>query len=206
MIRGSITAVPGAHVKRNSGATVVELTADEKAASPPTCRLESAEVIVRAGGHELPSLHHDPAGATVKAEYLLRPLPSYRRPFENHGAGARSATEGRNTSPSAARNCAPFPGTGRSVSYDRAPGGVATLLPLLPVSWCAAPAQHERLFPRRHAVPQLFHLLVGGGVIHARFVDRFDFIPALYDASFGRYAGGIIDARTAARRQRRLPR
>jgi hypothetical protein len=49
-------------------------------------------------------------------------------------------------------------------------------------------------------VPQLFHFLVGGGVVHPVLVDRLDFYPGAYDVSFGRYAGGIIDAETRAAR------
>src|SRR5262249_952537 len=45
-------------------------------------------------------------------------------------------------------------------------------------------------------VPQLFHFLVGGGVIHPRLVERLDFYPGVYDVSFGRYAGGIVDSET----------
>jgi len=50
-------------------------------------------------------------------------------------------------------------------------------------------------------VPQLFHLLVGGGVVQPSLVERLDFYPGSYDASFGRYAGGIIDAETRAARR-----
>src|SRR5207249_4635869 len=47
-------------------------------------------------------------------------------------------------------------------------------------------------------VPQLFHFLlqVAGGVVHPRMVDQVDFYPGAYDATFGHYAGGIIDATT----------
>ena len=45
-------------------------------------------------------------------------------------------------------------------------------------------------------VPQLFHFLVGGGVVHSDLVDRLDFYPGVYDVSFGHYAGGIIDSET----------
>src|SRR5262249_50015460 len=45
-------------------------------------------------------------------------------------------------------------------------------------------------------VPQLFHFLIGGGVVHGRLIDRLDFYPGVYDVSFGRYAGGVVDAET----------
>jgi hypothetical protein len=49
-------------------------------------------------------------------------------------------------------------------------------------------------------LPQLFHLLIGGSVVHPRLIDRLDFHPGGYDASFGHYAGGIVSAETRAAR------
>ena len=45
-------------------------------------------------------------------------------------------------------------------------------------------------------VPQLFHLVFVDGVIHPRILERIDFYPGTYDATFGRYASGIVDAAT----------
>jgi hypothetical protein len=45
-------------------------------------------------------------------------------------------------------------------------------------------------------VPQLFHLLLGNGVVHPRLIERLDFFPGSYDVSFGRYAGGVVDSET----------
>ncbi len=45
-------------------------------------------------------------------------------------------------------------------------------------------------------LPQLFHLLIGGGVVHAELLDQVDFYPSGYDARFGRAAGGIVSATT----------
>src|SRR6185436_15306401 len=33
-------------------------------------------------------------------------------------------------------------------------------------------------------------------VVHPRLIDRLDFYPGSYDASFGRYAGGVVDSET----------
>src|SRR5262249_12259677 len=49
-------------------------------------------------------------------------------------------------------------------------------------------------------VPQLFHLVFVDGVIHPRILERIDFYPGTYDATFGRYASGIVDAGTRAAR------
>lgn len=45
-------------------------------------------------------------------------------------------------------------------------------------------------------LPQLFHLLVGGGVVHAELVEQVDFHPSGYDVRYGRAAGGIVSATT----------
>lgn len=45
-------------------------------------------------------------------------------------------------------------------------------------------------------LPQLFHLLVGGGVVHAEVIEQVDFFPSGYDARYGRAAGGIVSATT----------
>ena len=49
-------------------------------------------------------------------------------------------------------------------------------------------------------LPQLFHLLVGGGVVHAELVDGVNFYPSGYDARYGRAAGGIVTAETRGAR------
>ena len=197
MIRGSITAVPGARVKVSSGAAVIELTTDEKGRFTTDLPAGTAEVIVRAGGHELLQARTTiPAGATVKAEYLLRPLPAYRRPFETT-VRARSANEGQHVTLRGEELRTLPGGLGDPFRMIGLLAGVATPLPLLPVFVVrgASPGMNG-FFLDGMRVPQLFHLLVGGGVIHARFVDQIDFYPGAYDASFGRYAGGIIDAKT----------
>lgn len=45
-------------------------------------------------------------------------------------------------------------------------------------------------------LPQLFHLLIGGGVVHAELIDRVDFFPSGFDATIGRAAGGVVQATT----------
>lgn len=79
--------------------------------------------------------------------------------------------------------------------------GVATPVPLLPVFVVrgASPGMNG-FFLDGMRVPQLFHLLVGGGIAHARLVDQIDFFPGAYDASLGRYGGGVMVGRTRAAR------
>jgi hypothetical protein len=45
-------------------------------------------------------------------------------------------------------------------------------------------------------VPQLFHLVFTDGVVHPRILERLDFYPGTYDATFGRTASGVADAAT----------
>src|SRR5439155_7279655 len=80
--------------------------------------------------------------------------------------------------------------------------GVATPLSLLPLYSIrgAAPGQNG-FFLDGLRVPQLYHLLIGGGVVHPRLLDRLDFYPGAYDATFGRIAGGVIDSETRPSRE-----
>lgn len=45
-------------------------------------------------------------------------------------------------------------------------------------------------------LPQLFHLLVGGGVVHSELIDRVDFLPSGFDATIGKAAGGVVSGTT----------
>jgi hypothetical protein len=47
-------------------------------------------------------------------------------------------------------------------------------------------------------VPALFHLALGPSVIHPYLVDGIDFFPGGGPASYGRYASGLVAARTVA--------
>lgn len=51
-------------------------------------------------------------------------------------------------------------------------------------------------------VPYLFHFVFGPSVIHPMMVDRVDLYSGAFPASFGRYAGGIVSAETAAPRDK----
>lgn len=51
-------------------------------------------------------------------------------------------------------------------------------------------------------IPLLFHMLVGGGVIHAGLIEQLDFLPGAYDAAMGHFAGGVASAKTRAARSK----
>ena len=79
--------------------------------------------------------------------------------------------------------------------------GVATPIPVLPVYVVrgASPGANG-FFLDGLRVPQLFHFVVGTGIAHPRLVDKLDFYPGTYDASFGRTTGAVIDTETRAAR------
>ncbi len=79
--------------------------------------------------------------------------------------------------------------------------GVQAPVPLLPL-WVvrgASPGTNG-FFLDGMRVPQLFHFLLGGGVVHARMIDDVQFYPSAYDTTFGRFAGGVIDGTTRSAR------
>ncbi|MEM6993683.1 MAG: carboxypeptidase regulatory-like domain-containing protein, partial [Myxococcota bacterium] len=53
-------------------------------------------------------------------------------------------------------------------------------------------------------VPILFHVAIGPSVIHPYFIDAVDFYPSGAPVRLGRYASGIIEARTKSARKDRL--
>ena len=134
-------------------------------------------------------------------EPRLQRRPAYQQPFSATVRSPQNKAEGQSIS-LRGDELRTLPGS--LGDPFRAVGllpGVATPVPLLPVYVVrgASPGMNG-FYLDGMRVPQLFHLLVGGGVVHARLVEQMDFYPGAYDASFGRYAGGIIDAKTRAAR------
>jgi hypothetical protein len=79
--------------------------------------------------------------------------------------------------------------------------GVTTPIAFLP--WFAirgASPGMSGFFVDGMQLPQLFHMLVGGGVVHAGLVEQIEFFPSAYDATLGHFAGGVAAARTRAAR------
>jgi hypothetical protein len=164
------------------------------------------ELEVPAGKVELvvTSPQHDPlrtevelrAGEVRQVEYRLIPMPTYRR---RYSTVVRSDTrhEGQRFS-LRDEELYQLPGSlGDPFRVVGSLPGVGTPLPGLPyyVVRGASPGMNG-FFIDGIRVPQLFHFLIGGGVVHPRIIDRLDFYPGAYDASFGRYAGGIVDSGT----------
>jgi hypothetical protein len=191
--RGSINAIQGARV--STSAETGAFT-DAEGRFELTLPPGEIDVVVTADGYEALRVKENlKEGEGLTVEYRLLPTTAKHR-YESTVRG-EARHEGEHF-------------TLRDEELHQAPGtlgdpfrvigllpGVAAPLPLLPyyVIRGASPGMNG-YFLDGMRVPQLFHFLAGGGVIHPAMVDRVDFYPGAYDVSFGRYAGGIIDAET----------
>ena len=198
LTRGSITPVPGAVIIAGSGETTTTDGHGRFALALPD---GANEFVIRGDEHQILRVHETlRPGEGLAVEYALSPLPEHGRyqstvRGEARHEGERFALRGEElrTLPGALGD--PFRAVGLLP-------GVATPITLLPlyVIRGASPGMNG-FFLDGMRVPQLFHLLVGGGVVHGRLVDRIDFYPGSYDATFGHFAGGIIDAATRGARR-----
>lgn len=192
--RGSITPVQGARVQA-PGSEPVET--DESGGFALDLPAGNIDLVITSERHEpLRVIERIEPGKGLRVEYRLLPQPEFRRRYVTTVRGEARHEGERFTLKEAELHQAP--GTlGDPFRVIGLLPGVATPLPLLPlyVIRGASPGTNG-FFLDGMRVPQLFHFLVGGGVIHARLVDRLDFYPGAYDVSFGRYAGGIIDSET----------
>jgi len=196
--RGTITPIPGAMLTLSTGEEVVT---DETGAFAIDVAPGEVKVAVSANGFDVLKVTEKlEAGRGVNVDYRLTPKANRRR-YESTVRG-EARHEGERF-------------TLRDEELHQAPGslgdpfrvigllpGVSTPLTLLPyyVIRGASPGT-SGFFIDGMRVPQLFHFLAGGGVVHGRLVDRLDFYPGAYDASFGRYAGGIVDSETRPARK-----
>jgi hypothetical protein len=191
--RGSINAIPGARVSASSGN---EIIADEEGRFDLPLPSGETEIVISADDYEPLRVKETlVAGQGLTVEYRLLPKAARRR-YESTVHGEQRHEGERFTLKDQELHQAP----GTLGDPFRVVGllpGVAAPLPLLPyyVIRGASPGMNG-YFLDGMRVPQLFHFLVGGGVVHPALVDRLDFYPSTYDVSFGRYAGGIIDSET----------
>lgn len=75
--------------------------------------------------------------------------------------------------------------------------GVVAPIPILPIYVVrgGSPGMNG-FFLDGMRVPQLFHMVFVEGVVHPRMLDRLDFYPGGFDATFGRVGSGVVDAAT----------
>ena len=191
--RGSITPIVGAHLQSGD----VEAVSDEGG---------HFELLLPAGKRQIDITHdaHLPlrltetvvAGQGLKLEYSLLKKPRYKNKYESTVRGQARHEGERFTLKD--EELHQLPGTlGDPFRVIGMLPGVTTPIPLLPyyVVRGSSPGS-TGFFLDGMRVPQLFHFLAMGGVVHPQLVDKLDFYAGSYDVSFGRYAGGIIDAST----------
>jgi hypothetical protein len=195
--RGSINSVAGATLTGSSGETATSDAAGRFALSLPD---GDVDLVIGARGYRsLTVREHLRPGEGLTVEYRLL-ADSTRRYESTVTAAARHEGEHFSLQGEEAHN---LPGTmGDPFHAVALMPGVATPVTLLPlyVIRGASPGMNG-FFLDGMRVPQLFHVLIGGGVVNGRLVDRLDFFPGSYDASFGHYAGGIIDSETRPARR-----
>lgn len=192
--RGSSTPLVGARVVTQGGD---ETSTDENGAFTLQVTPGTTELSITLDGYEhLIERETLAPGQGLRVEYRLMRLPSYRQRYvstvrgEARHEGERFQLRDEELHQTAGTLGDPFRVVGLLP-------GVAQPLTLLPVYVIrgASPGTNG-FFLDGMRVPQLFHFIVGGGVVHARLVDDLQFYPGAYDVSFGHYAGGIIDATT----------
>ena len=192
--RGSITVIPGAEVTTSTDEVVI---ADAEGRFDLRLPPGEVRIAIRARDHEPLHITEQIApGREITVEYRLEPAPHTRGRFQTTVRGDARHQGERFTLRD--EELHQMPGTlgdpFRVIGLLPGVSQPVALLPLYVVRGDSPGTSGFLLDGMR--VPALFHLLVGGGVVNPRLVDRIDFFPGAYDASFGRYAGGIIDAET----------
>jgi hypothetical protein len=193
--RASFVAVGGALISASSGATV---TADDAGRFTLELPAGTVELTITAAGYEPLRVSESLApNFTRTVEYRLMPRAEdarnrYRSVVRGAGGheGERFVLQDE--------ELRQLPGAaGDPFRVIAALPGVITPIPLLPIYVVrgGSPGMNG-FFLDGMRVPQLFHLVFVDGVVHPRIVDRIDFYPGSYDATFGRYASGVVDAAT----------
>jgi hypothetical protein len=197
LTRGTMSPVAGAVV---TGAGGERTTTDGDGRFVLPLPEGDVELLVSAVDHEpLRVRQRLPAGG-LAVEVLLPPLGDRARRYESTVRGSLHESERTSLRGDELRT---LPGSlGDPMRGVALLPGVATPVTLLPIFVVrgAGPGMNG-FFLDGMRVPQLFHLLVGGGVVQPRLVEHIDFYPGSYDATFGRFAGGIIDAETRPARR-----
>lgn len=191
--RGSLTALAGAHVVTQSG----EAFTDSDGHFTLRVTSGTVELSITADGYEhLVERETLAPGEGLRVEYRLLRLPAYRQRYvstvrgEARHEGERFVLSGSELHQTAGTLGDPLRVVGLLP-------GVSMPLTLLPVYVIrgASPGTNG-FFLDGMRVPQVYHFVVGGGVVHPELIDRLDFYPGAYDVSFGHYAGGVIDVET----------
>lgn len=200
---GTREFVPLAQLQlEDGGITPVETDAEGRFTLqlPPGPR----RVLVTASGHVKKVFKENLApGQVVDVKYRL--ARTYSRPYETIVRGQVDRAELSRISLSGAE-LHEVAGTGGE------PLRVIMLLPgvVTPASGLSYPVVRGALpaatgfYLDGVRVPQLYHLLAGGSVVHPDFIESIDFYPANAPTRFGRISGGVISAQVAKARDDRV--
>jgi len=190
--RGSSSPIANARVEAGGASALTDGDGRFQLALPPG----AVEVLVVEERHEpLRAVEKLRAGQGTLVEYRLLPRAARRyatvvRAAAPTGAGERFSLQGD--------ELAHLPGgLGDPLHAVASMPGVAQPIPLLPVFVVRGSSPGASgFFLDGLRVPELFHSLMGGGMVHPRLLDRIDFHPGAYGVEFGRYVGGVVDAET----------
>lgn len=147
---------------------------------------------------------HAPTPAPVEAEAPAMDGASLPTPGAERSAPTEVIVQGvRSEAPRASFSRAEvreIPGTfGDPFRAVEVLPGVTPIVTGLPYFFVrGAPPGNVGYFLDGIRVPLLFHFALGPSVIHPGLVDRVDLYAGGYPARYGRYAGGIVAAETAA--------
>jgi Carboxypeptidase regulatory-like domain len=188
--RGGNSPVAGARVQAASG--TVATTDGEGRFQAVLAPGEVELVIERQGFQPLRVKERMEARRGVEVEYYLARSERFHTTVvgEQRHEGGRFALE--------SQELARLPGNAGDPLHTLALlPGVGTPYPLLPVYVVrgASPGS-TGFFLDGMRIPQLFHLLISGGSVNPLLVDRLEFYPGAFDASLGRYSGGVVEADT----------
>ena len=191
--RGSLSPVADARIIAAGG---FETTTDARGRFELHLPAGDVQLVVLSEAHQpLHVMEHLVSHEGLNVEYRLAPLDAKKRfrskvRGEPHHEGERFELRDEELHMAPGTLGDPF----RAIALLP---GVAAPVPLLPL-WVvrgSSPGTNG-FFLDGMRVPQLFHFLVGGGIVQPELVDRIDFYPSAYDATFGRFSGGIVDGET----------
>ncbi|MEO6951671.1 MAG: hypothetical protein ABI321_07650 [Polyangia bacterium] len=191
--RGSVSPVADARIVSAGG---LETKSDSHGRFELLLPAGDVPVVIISEAHEpMHVTEHLVSHGGLNVEYRLTPLDSKKRfrskvRGESHHEGERFELRDEELHMAPGTLGDPF----RTIALLP---GVAAPVPLLPL-WVvrgSSPGTNG-FFLDGMRIPQLFHFLVGGGIVQSSLVDRIDFYPSAYDATFGRFSGGIVNGET----------
>jgi len=203
LTRGTREPIPLAQLSLgDGGVTLVETDADgrftlEIPAGP-------TRVVVTASGHVKRAFNENlKPGQTVEVLYRLN--RTFSRPYETIVRGQVDRAELSRITLSGAELHEVAGTNGEPLKVIMLLPGVVTPASGLsyPVVRGALPAA-TGFYLDGVRVPQLYHLMAGGSVVHPDFIEAIDFYPANAPTRFGRISGGVISAQIAKARDDRI--